>query len=218
MYLARLKGMPKSEANHRLREWFERFGMEMWWDKKIEELSKGMAQKVQFVTTVLHRPKFIILDEPFSGFDPINAELIKSEIKRLRDEGATIMLSTHNMGSVEEICSDIALINKSKVVLNGKVGDVREEFRERIHDLTFRGDILSFTNALWTNFELIEQVSAGDLRRARIRLLGKSTVNDLLKAVIPAVEVESLNEVVPNMNDIFIKVVSDKQEKSPAHE
>lgn len=213
MYLAQLKGLSKSEAKSRLREWFERFDMNKWWDKKVEELSKGMAQKVQFVTTVLHRPSFIILDEPFSGFDPINAELIKREIKRLRDEGATILLSTHNMGSVEEICSDIALINKSKLVLSGKVNEVRHAYRENVYDLTFRGDILSFTNALWTNFELIEQESRGDVRRARIRLLDKSTVNDLLKTVIPVVEVESLGEVVPNMNDIFIKVVSEIHDK-----
>ncbi len=218
LYLAMLKGLSKNEATARLHDWFERFEIMSWWDKKVEELSKGMAQKVQFVTTVLHRPKFIILDEPFSGFDPINTQLVKGEIRRLRDEGATIMLSTHNMGSVEEICSDIALLNNARVVLNGKVNDIRAEYSEEVYDLTFRGDVLSFTNALWTNFELIEQVPEEDTRRARIRLLNGASVNDLLKAVIPVVEVESLREVIPSMNDIFIKVVQDKREKLVEHE
>ena len=218
LYLAMLKGLSKKEATARLHDWFERFEIMTWWDKKVEELSKGMAQKVQFVTTVLHRPKFIILDEPFSGFDPINTQLVKSEIKRLCDEGATIMLSTHNMGSVEEICSDIALINRAKVVLSGKVGEVRARYREDVYDLTFRGDVLAFTNALWTNFELIEQVPAEGSRRARIRLLDGTSVNDLLKAVIPVVEVESLHEVIPSMNDIFIKVVQEKREEPVEHE
>lgn len=213
VYLARLKGMSKSEANKKLRQWFERFEIQDWWNKKVEELSKGMAQKVQFITTVLHEPKFLILDEPFSGFDPINANLIKEELMRLSDEGATIMLSTHNMGSVEEICSHIALINNAKVVLEGGVKEVRNKFKEGVYDLAFSGDMLSFTNALWTNFELIHHHETEDkLRSARIKLTEGASVNDLLKTVIPVVQVHSLNEVIPSMNDIFIKVVQQKGE------
>jgi ABC-2 type transport system ATP-binding protein len=213
VYLARLKGMSKAEANKKLKQWFERFGIQDWWNKKVEELSKGMAQKVQFITTVLHEPKFLILDEPFSGFDPINANLIKEELLRLRDEGATIMLSTHNMGSVEEICSHIALINNAKVVLAGSVKEVRNKFKEGVYDLVFSGNMLGFTNALWTNFELIEHNETEDkLCSARIKLTEGKTVNDLLKAVIPIAQVHSLNEVIPSMNDIFIKIVQQKGE------
>jgi ABC-2 type transport system ATP-binding protein len=213
VYLARLKGMTKTEANKKLKAWFERFQIEGWWNKKVEELSKGMAQKVQFITTVLHEPKFLILDEPFSGFDPINANLIKEELLRLRDEGATIMLSTHNMGSVEEICSHIALINNANVVLEGAVKDIRNRYKEGVYDIVFSGDMLSFTNALWTNFELISHFETEDkLRSARIKLTNGVTVNDLLKAVIPVAQVHSLNEVIPNMNDIFIKIVQSKGE------
>jgi ABC-2 type transport system ATP-binding protein len=213
VYLARLKGMTKTEANKKLKAWFERFQIEGWWNKKVEELSKGMAQKVQFITTVLHEPKFLILDEPFSGFDPINANLIKEELLRLRDEGATIMLSTHNMGSVEEICSHIALINDANVVLEGAVKDIRNRYKEGVYDIVFSGDMLSFTNALWTNFELISHFETEDkLRSARIKLTNGVTVNDLLKAVIPVAQVHSLNEVIPNMNDIFIKIVQSKGE------
>ncbi len=213
VYLARLKGMSKSEATKKLKEWFKRFEIEDWWHKKVEELSKGMAQKVQFITTVLHEPKLLILDEPFSGFDPINANLIKEELLRLRDEGATIMLSTHNMGSVEEICSHIALINNAKVVLEGSVKEVRNKFKEGVYDLVFSGNMLSFTNALWTNFELIHHHETEDkLRSARIKLTEGATVNDLLKTVIQVAEVHSLNEDIPSMNDIFIKIVQQKEE------
>ena len=183
----------------------------------MEDLSKGMAQKVQFITTVLHEPELLILDEPFSGFDPINTNLIKSEILRLRDEGATVMLSTHNMASVEEICDDMALIDKGKVVLDGKVSEVKERFKEHVYDVRFKGQMLGFTNALWTGFELIEKE---DLKnkdfRARIRLLGDNKVNDLLMAVMPHAEINEINEVIPSMNDIFIKVVENKEE--PVHE
>lgn len=213
VYLARLKGMSKAEATRKLKEWFKRFDIENWWNKKVEELSKGMAQKVQFITTVLHEPKFLILDEPFSGFDPINANLIKGELMRLREEGATIMLSTHNMGSVEEICSHIALINNAKVVLEGGVKEVRNKFKEGVYDIVFSGNMLGFTNALWTSFELIRHHETEDkLKSARIKLTENATVNDLLKTIIPIVEVHSLNEVIPSMNDIFIKIVQPKGE------
>jgi len=215
IYLARLKGMSKSDAHKKLKEWFERFEIEGWWDKVVEELSKGMAQKVQFITTVMHEPEFIILDEPFSGFDPINANLIKNEIKRLSENGTTIMLSTHNMPSVEEICSHIGLINHAKKMLEGPIGQVRDEYKEDVYDLQFRGDMLSITNALWTNFELIDHWKNEESTIARIKLLHNSTVNDLLAVAIAAVKVEAVNEVIPSMNDIFIKVV---ENKSDSHE
>lgn len=216
LYLAMLKGMDKRDATARLREWFERFEILSWWNKKVEELSKGMAQKVQFITTVLHHPDFIILDEPFSGFDPINANLIKSEIMRLRNEGATIMLSTHNMGSVEEICTDIALINNAHVVLEGPVNQIRNRFKQGIYEIAFSGEMLAFTNALWVNFELLDHTEENGLRKARIKLLNEARVNDLLHAVLPHSQIHSVNEVVPGMNEIFIEVVQTKQ--STSHE
>jgi ABC-2 type transport system ATP-binding protein len=213
IYLARLKGMSKSEARKKLRTWFDRFGILEWWAKPIEDLSKGMAQKVQFITTVLHEPELLILDEPFSGFDPINAELIKSEILRLRDEGATVMLSTHNMGSVEEICDDMALIDKGKVILEGKVKEVKERFKEEVYDVYFKGEVLGFTNALWTGFELLDkETSADKLTKARVRMLDGNHVNELMAAIMPHVKVNEIKEVIPSMNDIFIKVVTNSPE------
>lgn len=211
IYLARLKGMSEAEARKRLWEWFERFNISGWWDKKVEELSKGMAQKVQFVTTVLHRPDFIILDEPFSGFDPINAGIIRKEILRLRDEGATVMLSTHNMTSVEEVCSHIALIHHASVMLEGRVPEVRSRFKESVFEVQFAGEMLAFTNALWTGAELAGHAEGElGLRKATVKLRGNTTVNDLLTALIPHVSVRSVTEVIPRMDDIFIRVVEQK--------
>jgi ABC-2 type transport system ATP-binding protein len=209
IYLARLKGMPKAEAKERLKHWFERWDMMGWWNKKVEELSKGMAQKVQFVTTVLHEPELIILDEPFSGFDPINAELIRNEIVRLRDEGATIMLSTHNMGSVEEMCDHIALINNSKKVLEGAVKEVRKKYSENIFSVEFKGQLMGFTNSMWTAAELLDSHEEDGYTIARIRLQGKTSVNDILGAVLPKVEIHSIKEEVPSMSEVFIKVVNE---------
>src|ERR1044071_2013677 len=146
VYLARLKGLSKRDANVRVKEWFSRFGMDGWWKKKVEELSKGMQQKVQFIVTVLHNPRLLILDEPFSGFDPINAQLIKDEILRLRANGATIILSTHNMGSVEELCDNIALINKGKKILDGNVKEIRRAYASRTYEIQFRGSMIAFSN------------------------------------------------------------------------
>lgn len=212
LYLAQLKGMSKKDATEKLRDWFNRFGIEDWWDKIVEELSKGMAQKVQFITTVMHEPEFIILDEPFSGFDPINANLIKGEIKRLRENGATIMLSTHDMGSVEQICSHIGLIHNSMKMLEGPIDEVRNKYKEDVYDLEFIGDMIAVTNALWINFELVDHWPKGKSHIARIKLLNNSTVNDLLNVAISVVQVQAVNEVIPSMNDIFIKVVEIKSE------
>ena len=214
LYLAQLKGMSKKDALEKLKEWFTRFEIEDWWDKKVEELSKGMAQKVQFITTVMHEPEFIILDEPFSGFDPINANLIKGEIKRLCENGTTIMLSTHDMGSVEQICSHIGLIHNSVKMLEGPIGEVRDKYKEDVYDLEFIGDMMAITNALWVNFELVDHWPKGKSHIARIKLLNNSTVNDLLTVAISVVQVQAVNEVIPSMNDIFIKVVEIKAEVS----
>lgn len=207
LYLARLKGLSKPEALKKLKYWFERFEIEAWWNKKVEELSKGMAQKVQFIVTVLHDPLLLILDEPFSGFDPINANIIKEEILKLRDNGATVIFSTHNMGSVEELCDHIALINKSEKILDGPVKDLRNEFKENVFELEFEGQMLKFTNALGFEFELINHTEEDGLTKALIQIKKGLKPNDLLQSVMPAVQVHSLNEVIPSMNDIFIKAV-----------
>ncbi len=217
LYFARLKGMPKNEAKFKLKEWFEKFDIGGWYDKKIEELSKGMAQKVQFISTILHEPPLLILDEPFSGFDPINTELIKSEIMKLKEKGTSIMLSTHNMNSVEEICDSIALINESKLVLNGKLSDVKEQFNTHTYAVKFKGVMMAFANALWSNFALVDKEQIDDNTAvAHVQLKNDNSVNDLLKAVMPAVEIISIQQVLPSMNDIFINAVN--QAKGGNHE
>lgn len=208
LYLAQLKGMPKAEAKKKLKEWFDKFEIGGWWNKKVEELSKGMQQKVQFIVTVLHEPKLLILDEPFSGFDPINANLIKNEILNLKKQGSTILFSTHNMGSVEELCDDIALINKSKKILDGPVKDIRRQFRTNTYEIEFTGNMMGFTHALWTGAQLIEHTGDDRTFKAKVKLVGKTTSNELLQSIIPAVEIHAFNEIVPSMNDIFIAQVN----------
>lgn len=188
MFLAQLKGMSSSEARKALKDWFVRFGIENWWDKKIEELSKGMAQKVQFITTVVHRPSLMILDEPFSGFDPVNAELIRQEILRLRDEGATIVLSTHNMESVEALCNEIALINKSHLVISGEVDEIRRRYGNNNVELIY-------TDADGTHTEVLPK-----------EIDGASTLRTYLDK---GVRINSYRELMPRMNDIFIKLVTE---------
>ena len=187
MYLAQLKGMSASAAQKALKEWFIRFGIQDWWGKKVEELSKGMAQKLQFITTVVHKPSLMILDEPFSGFDPVNAEIIRREILRLKEEGATIILSTHNMESVEELCDNIALINKSRLVITGGVADIRREYGNNNIEI-------EYTNADGRHSEVVSRENAG---------------NDVLQKYIDkGVTVNSYKELMPRMNDIFIKLVT----------
>lgn len=207
IYLAQLKGMPKQKAMEALKKWFIKFEIIDWWDKKVEELSKGMAQKIQFITTVVHEPEILILDEPFSGFDPINTNLIKKEILRLRDEGATIILSTHNMGSVEEICDDIVLINRSEIILSGEVKSLQKQYNPHEYELSFTGDLIGFTQGLWIDFELKERITSGNLEKVKIKLLNDKTLNDLLKIAVKYVDIVEVKEVVPSMNDIFIMVV-----------
>jgi ABC-2 type transport system ATP-binding protein len=207
LYLARLKGLEKKEAERRLIAWLERFEIADWWDRKVEELSKGMAQKLQFITTVVHEPDLLILDEPFSGFDPINAERVKQEVLEMREQGVSIILSTHNMNSVEEICENIALINDGKVILSGGIDPIKAEYKEKVYDILFKGELIGFTNALWTNFSLIHKEQDGERIRARVKLLGENKLNHLLQAIVPVVEVEGVEEVIPSMHDIFIRAV-----------
>ncbi len=209
LYLAQLKGMKKSEAKKKLKYWFEKFEIDAWWNKKVEELSKGMQQKVQFIVTVMHEPKLLILDEPFSGFDPINANLIKNEILDLKKKGSTILFSTHNMGSVEELCDNIALINRSKKIVDGSVKDIRKQNKSNVIEIEFTGNMMGFTNSLWTFGKLGEHSMEGEICKAQIELTPGSSSNQLLSSVLPVVEIHSFKEVVPSMNDIFIKKVSE---------
>ena len=207
MYFAQLKGMSSREAAVELKKWFVRFGIESWWNKKVEELSKGMAQKVQFITTVVHKPSLLILDEPFSGFDPVNAQIIREEILRLRDEGATIILSTHNMESVEELCDNIALINKSKVVITGGVDEIRRQYGNNNVELVYTGGQLQSALGIFT--VLSDQDDAGR-HTAVLSLEGTNESNRALKEIISqGVTVNSFKELVPRMNDIFIKLVTE---------
>jgi len=211
LYLARLKGLSRQEATKRLKYWFEKFEITTWWNKKIEELSKGMQQKVQFIVTVLHEPELLILDEPFSGFDPINANLIKNEILELKQKGTSIIFSTHNMASVEELCDDIALINRSKKILEGSVKEIRKEYRTNTYKVEFTGNLIAFTNAIWTGCELLEKHTEGNVNIATVKLLNDATPNQLLQAIMPHVMVNGLHEIIPSMNDIFIAKVSDEK-------
>ena len=191
MYLAQLRGMSARDAARELKAWFVRFGIQDWWNKKIEELSKGMAQKVQFITTVVHKPSLMILDEPFSGFDPVNADLIRKEILRLKDEGATIILSTHNMESVEELCDEIALLDKAKLVITGGTDDIRHRFGEDNVEIEYTEDFDRKT-------EVVSREKAG----ARLTELIES-----------GIRINSYRELVPRMNDIFIKLVTEGEGK-----
>jgi ABC-2 type transport system ATP-binding protein len=209
LYLAQLKGMDKNDALKKLKYWFEKFEIINWWNKKVEDLSKGMAQKIQFIVTVLHEPELLILDEPFSGFDPINTNLIKDEILRLNQEGTTIIFSTHNMASVEEVCNHIALINQSEKILEGSVKQVQQDFKENIFEIEFKGNMLKFTNTLWTGAEIIATQEIDDNHfSAQLKLKGKTTTNNLLSGLLNEVEILGLREILPSMNDIFIKAVT----------
>lgn len=210
LYLAQLKGMSKAEAKKRLHYWFEKFDIGAWWNKKIEELSKGMAQKVQFIVTVLHQPKLLIFDEPFSGFDPINAQLIAKEILQLRDEGATIIFSTHRMESVEEMCDEIALIDKSNKILDGKLSDIKQAFKTNTFQVGLHTDNpTEVENTLKQHFK----VAAGDFKllsgglTLNVTLTENKTANDLLSLLTNKGQVQHFVEVVPSANDIFIQAI-----------
>ncbi|MCD4834168.1 MAG: ATP-binding cassette domain-containing protein [Bacteroidales bacterium] len=209
LYLARLKGLSKRDALKRLKYWFEKFEMQAWWNKKVEELSKGMAQKVQFVTTILHEPELLIFDEPFSGFDPINANMLKQEIIELKKKGATIIFSTHNMASVEELCDHITLINQSRNILEGHIDDIRKKYKSNIYEISFNGEIEKLEKSLNKYYEIIDKTKVNGHNAVRVKLLHQTNDNELLSLIIPSVEIISFNEVIPSMNDIFIKVVNE---------
>ena len=210
MYFAQLKGMSSREAAAELKKWFVRFGIESWWNKKIEELSKGMAQKVQFITTVVHKPKLLILDEPFSGFDPVNAQVIREEILRLKAEGSTIILSTHNMESVEELCDNIALINKSHVVITGGVEEIRRKYGNNNVELVYTepGRVESVSGL----FRVLDDRDDAGRHTAVLAIDPATDTNAVIKEVInQGVIVNSFKELVPRMNDIFIKLVTEEE-------
>jgi ABC-2 type transport system ATP-binding protein len=207
IYLAQLKGLDKLSAKKAIKKWFEKFEIEGWWDKNVEDLSKGMQQKIQFITSVLHEPKLLILDEPFSGFDPINTNLIKQEILNLRDNGSTIIFSTHNMESVEEICDDIALIHQSKKILDGEIHTIKQEHKKGIYTIEFKGNWISFSNALWTGFELLSQSKNHGNLVAEVRTIGNNNSKELLNSLVNAVEIVKFEEKIPSMNEIFIDQV-----------
>lgn len=214
LFFARLKGLNRKAAEKSLREWFDRFDISSWWGKKVEELSKGMAQKVQFIVTVLHKPKLLIFDEPFSGFDPINANLLKSEILRLRDEGATVVFSTHNMESVEEICENITLINRGHNVLSGNVAEIRTQMGKGRYKLQFEGDADKLRQRLQpmlkdATFSNSEALGTNGIISGEFILSDNATLRDFLSAANETVDIVSFDRALPSMNEIFIRTVGE---------
>ena len=211
IYLAQLKGLNKMEAKKRVKFWLEKFNIENWWNKKIEDLSKGMAQKVQFITTILHEPELLILDEPFSGLDPTNSELIKKEILDLKKAKSTIILSTHNMNSVEEICDEAAIINKSKKILDGKIDELKNEYSTNRWKICYVGNKMSFTNAVWGGWKLENHYSLDNgIHMAEIELLEQLKISDFIKGIVSHVEIQEVARKTPSMQDVFLNVVSNE--------
>lgn len=210
IFFARLKGLTKRDAEQRLRTWFERLGIASWWDRKVEDLSKGMAQKVQFISTVVHEPKLLIFDEPFSGFDPINANLLKDEILALRERGATIILSTHNMASVEEICDQITLINRSRNILSGSVDEIRRRAGGNIFEVIYRAEGNTFSDSLGAMATIVgdSRGVVGGYTATKIHIKSDDDIRPVVAALNERCELRSLSEVVPSMNDIFIRAVN----------
>ena len=220
LFFAKLKGLKTREAETQLRAWFEKFGISDWWNKKVEELSKGMAQKVQFIVTVLHRPKLLIFDEPFSGFDPINAELLKNEILQLRDEGATVIFSTHNMESVEALCDNFTLINRSRNILSGNVAEIRREMGKNHYRLSFQGDVDKLIQTLGPsirnyNMSAPEQTESGIIYNSEFTLNPDVTMHDFIQAANDTVEIVTFDRALPSMNEIFIRTVENYNNPAP---
>ncbi|MGJ1419059.1 ABC transporter ATP-binding protein [Sphingobacterium spiritivorum] len=222
LYLAQLKGLSKAEASTKIRYWFEKLQIQSWWDKKVEDLSKGMQQKVQFVATIVHEPELIILDEPFSGFDPVNAQIIQDEILELNKKGATIIYSTHRMETVEELCDNIALINKSKKILDGSVREIKQKYKNQTFTLQFEQDA-SLQD--WVNPELFEVIaypqpdeSSDDHAEITLKLQEGIKLNDALSYLIPKISIHQIIEKVPSMQDIFIENVTKSQLNSSSYE
>lgn len=206
LYLAQLKGLSKENAKQRIKHWFEKMEMQSWWNKKVEDLSKGMQQKVQFVATVLHQPDLLILDEPFSGFDPVNADLIKKEILELNSNGTTIIFSTHRMESVEELCNHIALINRSKKILDGSVKGIKNNYRENKFRLSYHGkeDVIT-ENDLFT---IEDRLTNEAIITLKIKIAAGKSINQVLAYLIPLVEIQHVEELIPSIHEIFIKEVN----------
>lgn len=217
MYLAQLKGLDRKTAYERLRVKFQQYDILDWWNRPVEELSKGMQQKLQFITTILHKPSFLILDEPFSGFDPINANLLKEEILKLKQEGTTIILSTHNMASVEEICDEIALINQAQKILEGNLYDIKKQFKKNIYSIEVQEESQALNSLIKNNFELLEQRTLPHSTQYDIRIAADMQANDLLGAVMPFANITAFREVLPSMNEIFIEQVQNFN-KEHSHE
>lgn len=210
IYLARLKGMSRKEAQKKLNYWFEKFEIQSWWNKKIEELSKGMQQKIQFIITILHEPDLLIFDEPFSGFDPINVNLLKQEILKLKDSGTTIIFSTHDMASVEELCDHIVLINKAENILSGQIDEIRQKYKSNIFEIVFTEKSFNlFESTLSYNYKILENKKENRNNILKIELLNDLTTNQLISHMLNLGEIVSFREVLPDMNDIFIKVVEE---------
>lgn len=216
LYFARLKGLSKADATQRLKLWFEKFGIESWWNKKVSELSKGMAQKMQFIVTVLHEPELLIFDEPFSGFDPINANLLKQEILELRDKGSTVIFSTHNMSSVEEVCDHITLINKSRNILSGSLDEIRRSHGGNIFEVDFRGNRETLTEALRTlPCSILDSTSLDEEAQMeqkpsslKVHIPNDEDIRGVVEVINASTSLRSFQEVIPSMNDIFIRAVA----------
>ncbi len=206
IYLARLKGMTRNDAINKLRYWFQKFEIQPWWDKKIEELSKGMQQKVQFIVTIIHEPELLIFDEPFSGFDPINANLLKNEILTLKEKGSTVIFSTHNMASVEAICDDIALINRSEKILEGSVDEIKQQFKTNLFECHYIGNADMVKDLVDGKITVIEHKENHSSNYLKGELISGDS-NDFIKLLLPKVVITSFSEVIPSMDDIFIRVV-----------
>ncbi len=206
LYLAKLKGLSTAEATKRIKYWFEKLDMKDWWSKKVEDLSKGMQQKVQFVATILHEPELIILDEPFSGFDPVNTDIVKNEILELNKKGTTFIFSTHHMESVEELCDNIALINKSKKILDGPIAEIKATYRSNTYWLNYSGNYDWQTQP---NFELLQQEQHKEDNLVKLQLKGGTRLNEVLALLLPHVDIHRIEEVIPTMNDIFIQKVKE---------
>lgn len=214
LYLAQLKGLSKNDALKELKYWFEKFEIQPWWNKKVEELSKGMQQKIQFVTTVVHKPQLLIFDEPFSGFDPINTRLLKNEILNLKDQGSTIIFSTHNMASVEEVCDHIALINQSKKLLDGEIDTIKEQYKNDIFEIETNATHDVTAEFSRNGFQLIEYELKGSLQRVKFQTEKETSSNELLQKLMSKMEIRSFREVIPSMNEVFIKVVEEANHKN----
>ncbi|MFW5687362.1 MAG: ABC transporter ATP-binding protein [Bacteroidota bacterium] len=211
LYLARLKEVKSAQAKALLKHWFEKFDLMPWWERKVEELSKGMQQKLQFIVTVLHKPRLLIFDEPFSGFDPINVNLLKDEIINLKNQGTSIIFSTHNMSSVEELCDHIALINKSRKILGGKLSDIQKNYSEQVFTLSVSG-LQNTANSIITPLGTVlsENTTRDGIIQLKVKIESNTDANEFIRHILPHVHLHNFKEELPTMNDIFIKTVTGK--------